>query len=148
MADFNGYAEKILGKPQQDEIWAESEWAILKQHQRIYRDLPKISYADDLVDLCKRKCEEKDWQFLFLTAVPKGNDIRWAFYDKVLWAQRYFPSVPVHFGPFSSNKHVHCCPGDVLIDDRTSNIREWAAAGGVAILHRTFDVTRIELEKL
>jgi PAS domain-containing protein len=148
VADFNSYAEKILGKSQQDEVWSEEEWSVLKQYQRIYRDLPKTAYADQLVELCKKKCEQQNWQFLFLTAVPKGNDIRWAFWDKVLWAQRYFPDTPVHFGPYSKNKYVHCESGDILIDDRTSNIQEWTEAGGRAILHRQFDFTINELEKL
>ena len=40
------------------------------------------------------------------------------------------------FGPYSHDKHVHCLPGDVLIDDRTSNCEDWRRAGGVAIQHR------------
>jgi 5'(3')-deoxyribonucleotidase len=72
---------------------------------------------------------------MFLTAVPKGNDVPWAFYDKVVWVQNYFPDIPVMFGPFSKDKWQHCKPGDILIDDRKSNIAEWQAAGGRPILH-------------
>jgi hypothetical protein len=73
---------------------------------------------------------------MFLTAVPKGNDVKWAFYDKVNWATTHYPDIPVMFGPYSHDKHVHCKLGDVLIDDRTSNCEEWRHAGGVAIQHR------------
>ena len=72
---------------------------------------------------------------MFLTAVPKGNDVKWAFYDKVNWATTHYPDIPVMFGPYSHDKHVHCKLGDVLIDDRTSNCEEWRHAGGVAIQH-------------
>ena len=52
------------------------------------------------------------------------------------------------FGPFSKDKHVHCQPGDILIDDRASNIEEWSAAGGVAILHTDYDSTMTQLNQL
>jgi hypothetical protein len=44
---------------------------------------------------------------------------------------------------------VHCLPGDVLIDDRTSNCEDWRRAGGVAIQHRgDIDKTLLEIDKL
>jgi 5'(3')-deoxyribonucleotidase len=90
----------------------------------------------------------KDYDLKFLTAVPKGNDVPWAFNDKVQWAQSYFPSIPVFFGPFSKDKHVHCRPGDILIDDRLSNIEEWRAASGIAIHHTNINATLYELSRL
>ncbi len=83
-----------------------------------------------------------------MTAVPKGNDIQYAFFDKVEWAQKYFPGVPVFFGPYSKDKYQHCKVGDILIDDRISNIEEWRAAGGLAIHHVDINSTLIELSKL
>ena len=83
---------------------------------------------------------------MFLTAVPRNNDVKWAFYDKMIWASNYFPDIPVMFGPYSHDKHVHCQPGDVLIDDRTSNCTEWRRAGGIAIQHR--GDTAVTLEEI
>jgi hypothetical protein len=80
--------------------------------------------------------------------VPKGNDVKWAFYDKVMWAQKYYPNIPVHFGPYSVDKWHHCQLGDILIDDRASNIEEWRAAGGIAIHHVDIDATLYELSRL
>ena len=136
IADFKAYAVRVLRTKQQNEKWAATEWNRLKDNDRLYRDLNKTPEADRLVEECTRICKQNNWQLKFLTAVPKGNDVRWAFYDKVVWAQRHFPSIPVMFGPYSKDKHVHCVPGDVLIDDRTSNCEEWRAAGGIAIQHR------------
>ena len=86
---------------------------------------------------------------MFLTAVPKGNDVKWAFYDKVNWATTRYPDIPVMFGPYSHDKHVHCKFGDVLIDDRTSNCTEWRNAGGIAIQHRgDVENTLLEISKL
>lgn len=147
VADFNAYARSVLNKNVDSERWPDEDWARLRDNPRMYLDLPKTTYADDLVDFCSNLCTEKKWQLLFLTAVPKNNDIHWAFYDKVVWAKGRYPWIPVHFGPFSHNKHVHAKPGDILIDDRTSNIVEWKAVGGIGILHRTLKDTIEQLKK-
>lgn len=142
IADFKGYATEVLdGKSQIDEKWSYEDWKSLKDNPRMYRDLDKTSEADNLVQFCRQFCKERDYILLFLTAVPKGNDVHWAFYDKVLWATKHYPDIPVMFGPFSKDKHAHCNPGDVLIDDRTSNIESWIAAGGVGIQHKYGDLT-------
>ena len=133
IADFDEYAARTLGIPPSSGIYPEEVWYKLASNTRLYRDLIKTPYADQLVDECKDLAATKEYNLLFLTAVPKGNDVKWAFYDKVVWAQNYFPDIPVHFGPFSKNKWQHCQPGDILIDDRLSNIEEWRVAGGIAI---------------
>ena len=137
IADFKAYAVRVLRRRNDhEEKWPQEDWNRLRDNPRLYRDLDKTTEADELVAYCRRLCSERDWALMFLTAVPKGNDVHWAFYDKVHWAAEHYPDIPVMFGPFSKDKHVHCRPGDVLIDDRTSNCEEWRAAGGVAIQHR------------
>lgn len=135
VADFDEYAKRTLGLPPSAGIYPDDKWHNLASNKRLYRDLVKTPYADELVTTCRTICKAQDWDLMFLTAVPKGNDVPWAFYDKVVWAQTYFPGIPVMFGPFSKDKHVHCKPGDILIDDRRSNIEEWRAAGGRPIFH-------------
>jgi 5'(3')-deoxyribonucleotidase len=120
----------------------------LASNARLYRDLVKTSYADELVFQCSKLAKQHNYELKFLTAVPKGNDVPWAFYDKVVWCQNYFPGIPVMFGPFSKDKHVHCCPGDILIDDRKSNIEEWRSSGGLGILHTDFADTMTQLNHL
>ena len=137
VADFNAYAVKILTrKIAGDERWAPGEWRRLAKNQRLYRDLEMTPEADRLVDFCRGFCEQRGYTLLFLTAIPKKNDVPWAFYDKVMWAQIRYPDIPVMFGPHSHDKQHHCQPGDILIDDRTRNIQEWLAVGGVGILHK------------
>jgi hypothetical protein len=65
--------------------------------------------------------------------------VPFAAYDKVLWATERFERIPVLFGPFSHDKWRHCQPGDILIDDRTSNCEEWTRAGGQAHIYRTWE---------
>ena len=148
VADFDEYAHRLLGVPPSSGIYPDDIWKKLAANPRIYRDLKKLPYADRLVEECQDLALTKDWQLMFLTAVPKGNDVKWAFFDKVLWTQKYWPHIPVMFGPYSKDKHMHCQSGDLLIDDRMSNIDEWRAAGGVAIHHVDIDATLYELSRL
>jgi hypothetical protein len=46
------------------------------------------------------------------------------------------------FGPYSKDKKDHCVSGDILLDDRKSNIDEWNQAGGIGILYRN-DLDRV-----
>ncbi len=148
VADFDAYAFKIAGFPPSGGMYTDLQWNEIAGNPRLYRDLPKTSYADQLVEACRRFCALNDRQLIFLTAVPKGNDMHWSFYDKVNWVQLHYPGIPVHFGPYSKDKHVHCSPGDILIDDRLNNIAEWSAAGGNAIHHVDFDTTMAALNQL
>ena len=148
VADFDEYAARTLGIPPSSGIYPDEVWYKLASNERLYRDLIKTPYADQLVDECKDLAATKGYNLLFLTAVPKGNDVKWAFYDKVIWAQNYFPDIPIHFGPFSKNKWQHCQPSDILIDDRLSNIEEWRVAGGIAIHHTNIEATLYELSRL
>ena len=136
VADFDEYAARTLGLSPSEGIYSQSIWEKLAANPRIYRDLKKTPYADELVNVCKNLCKEQHWDLKFLTAVPKGNDVPWAFYDKMTWALFFFPDIPVMFGPFSKDKHHHCRVGDILIDDRRSNIEEWERAGGRGHIYR------------
>jgi len=148
VADFDEYAARTLGIPPSSGIYPNEIWYKLASNARLYRDLIKTPYADELVFQCSKFAKQRDYALKFLTAVPKGNDVPWAFYDKVVWAQEYFSAIPVMFGPFSKDKYVHCQIGDILLDDRISNIEEWKAAGGIAIHHTNIDTTLQELSNL
>jgi len=145
IADFDEYALRISGIPPRKGVYNSQEWQKIAENPRLYRDLIKTKYADELILQCKNFCEINNYELIFLTAVPKGNDIHYAFYDKVCWVLKYFPDIPVHFGPHSKDKHTHCDDNDILIDDRESNIQEWREAGGTAIHHENLTDTIREL---
>ena len=109
-------------------------WHKFLECPRLYRDLEKCQHADTIVSECLYLANQKGWDVKFLTAVPRDNDFPWAFNDKIEWAKKYFPTIPVWFGPYSTDKHKHCKPGDVLVDDRVRNIEQWISAGGIGIL--------------
>jgi 5'(3')-deoxyribonucleotidase len=147
VADFDKYAFKVVGAPPSGGIYPDDKWIKLAENERLYRDLDKMYYADELVEFCREFAWNK-YNLYFLTAIPKDNDMPWAFYDKVLWAQKYFPNIPVHFGPYSKDKYMHCTFGDILIDDRESNIDEWRAAGGIGILYKNIEDTMEALKSI
>lgn len=148
VADFDEYAYRTLGVPPSQGVYPDDIWQKLASNPRIYRDLIKTVYADQLFFECGKFAKQYNYELMFLTAVPKGNDVAWAFYDKVYWARYTFPTIPVMFGPYSKDKHQHCKPGDILIDDRLRNIEEWRAAGGIGILHSDYEETISHLRKL
>ena len=121
----------------------------VKAKQRFYRDLPIKDGAFELVDFCQHVVNIGLADDLrFLTALPHDYSVPFASYDKVLWAQERFPNIPVLFGPYSHDKWKHCQPGDILIDDRTSNCEEWTRSGGHSHIYRTWEACRPWLEQI
>ena len=139
VADWDTAASAFLGRPPRppNDLThyknTPEEWTRIKTQARFYRTLPLMPRCSELVDLARRYRDGLGWNLLFLTAVPKDDDVPWAFYDKVLWAQEHFPDIPVHFGPHSWDKQKHCKPGDILVDDRPDNCSQWIASGGLAV---------------
>lgn len=126
----------------------ESDWAKVKARERFYRDLPIKPGAHELVNWCKDYCTRTNSGLFFLTALPHDYSMQYAANDKVWWANDHFPGIPVFFGPYSHDKWRHCkSPEDILIDDRTSNISEWTAAGGRGHIYRNWEDCKVWLEK-
>lgn len=140
LADFNATARTMLSASDRDETdaekngrWPDHQWRRILDYPNFYRILPKTAIADDLVALARRFRDQLNWDVKILTAVPKKNDMKEAFQDKFDWIQEYYPDLRIRFGPYSHDKHTHCRPGDILVDDRTVNCQEWKDAGGIAI---------------
>jgi 5'(3')-deoxyribonucleotidase len=127
----------------------DSDWNKVKAKARFYRDLPIKEGAFDLVNFC---CDAVASgladELRFLTALPHDYSVPFAVYDKVRWCDKNFPGIPMLIGPFSHDKWRHCTPGDILIDDRTSNCEEWIRAGGQAHIYRTWEACKPWLEKI
>jgi 5'(3')-deoxyribonucleotidase len=144
VADWRTAAEDFLKlKFPNGDQWAripDDKWAELKRNSRFYRHLPLKENAHDLVQFCRDAVSKGLADGMaFLSAIPHNNDMPWAIQDKVWWAHEHFEGIPVFLGPYSHDKHVHCRPGDILIDDRTSNCMEWENAGGLAHIYRSWE---------
>ena len=152
VADWRQAAEDFLQlKFPNGDQWAripDDKWAELKRNSRFYRDLPLKPGAHDLYNFCKQVMDRGLVEDVrFLSAIPHNNDMPWSIQDKVWWAHEHFSGTPVFIGPYSHDKHVHCQPGDILIDDRTSNCMDWESAGGRAHIYRTWEACQPWLEK-
>jgi len=139
VADWSAGAAKIVGYKIDDpnQLYPDSDWAKIREHQRMFRDLPLMPHALEMIDIARGFRDQLGYELVYLTAIPHYNDVHWAFWDKMLWSMHHSPDIPVHFGPYSADKAIHCLPGDILVDDRSDNCSEWVNAGGVAVHVRT-----------
>ena len=141
VADWLGAACSYL-----DFEWTDTEthiplyqWDRLLKNQRFYRDLPLKVGATELMAWAAEYANTHGMNLAFLTAIPHNNDVPFVFQDKIHWANTHFPHVPVFFGPYSTDKHLHCRPGDILIDDRRDNCADWINTGGIAHVYSTWE---------
>jgi 5'(3')-deoxyribonucleotidase len=144
VADWMPAAKAIVNRSwEYGERIPDSDWNKVKAKARFYRDLPIKPGAHELVAYCQNLVTTGVAENLqFLTALPHDYSVPYAAQDKVWWAHERFPGIPVFFGPFSFDKHKHCQPGDILIDDRVSNCNEWIQAGGHAHIYRTWEACK------
>jgi hypothetical protein len=149
VADWMGTARAIVNRDwNYGERIPDSDWDKVKAKARMYRDLPLKEGAIELVQYCRDAVSDGRADGLaFLTALPHDYSVQYAPSDKVFWAHKYFEGIPVFLGPFSHDKWRHCKPGDILIDDRTSNCVEWANAGGHAHIYRSWEECKPWLER-
>jgi 5'(3')-deoxyribonucleotidase len=148
VADFRAYATGKIGTPSPavGDLYPDQDWQRLRDNPHLFLELPLMARATELVNIARKYRDQLGWELQFLTAIPHNNDLPWAFHDKAEWARLHFTDIAVHFGPYSTDKHLHCSAGDILVDDRMANCRDWESAGGVAFrVARTLDSVIVEL---
>ena len=137
VADFDTFVSNLLERPigwnDSKQDLTNEEWAKLASVDRLYYQLPLMPDATKLVAYVKSLSTRVNVQFL--TAVPRRTTMPSARDDKQAWVDKYFPGMKMDIGPYSHDKQKWCRPGDILVDDRPSNIEEWNATGGIAIFH-------------
>ena len=136
VADFDTYVSILLGRKigwSSTQDLSDEEWERLTSVDRLYYQLPLMPDATKLVAYIKSLSTRFHVQFL--TAVPRRSTMPSAKDDKQAWVDKYFPGMRMDIGPYSHHKQKWCKPGDILVDDRPSNIEQWSAAGGFAIFH-------------
>jgi len=136
VADFDKYISAFLGRQIGWDVLdiTEEEWARIAEIDNLYYQLDLIDESTRMVALCKSFSTRFD--ISFLTAIPRQTTMPSAKDDKTRWLYKYFPGIPINFGPFSRDKQKWCREFDILIDDKPENIEQWAAKGGCAILHK------------
>jgi hypothetical protein len=96
---------------------------------------------------------QKLWDFIskykpdLLTSPSRNNNSR---LGKNLWVRNHLNPKPKVIFAYSKDKQRKANENSILIDDKKSNIKEWAAAGGIAIRCKNGNVDHVieELKKL
>lgn len=68
-------------------------------------------------------------------------------YGKKLWVKENLPGTKLILAK-RENKQDYANKNSILIDDRTDNVNEWVAAGGIGILYTSTNQTINELKRL
>ena len=129
LADFDLSARRLLGMSPKQFIAKHGRgafWKRLAGAKNFYGSLPEMPDARLLFDAVKHL------KPTILTGLPIGS---WAAPQKVEWAARHFPGVPI-ITCMAADKHLHMHPGDVLVDDREKHRAAYEAAGVVFVHHR------------
>jgi 5'(3')-deoxyribonucleotidase len=141
LADFDQGARQLLGMRPKEFIakYGRREfWKRIARAKNFYGTLPEMPDARALFDAVKHL------KPTILTGLPLGN---WAAPQKIEWAARHFPGVPI-VTCMARDKHKHMHPGDVLVDDREKHRAAYEAAGVVFIHHRNAEDSLRQLAKI
>lgn len=128
LADFDSYAEAYFGMPPrayEAKVGSAQFWKELEAKGDFYLNLPLMPDAYKLFEGVKHLHPT------ILTGCPRGD---WAQGQKVAWAAKHFPGVPI-ITCRSADKRDYAKPGDVLIDDWAQHRHRWIEMGGVFITH-------------
>ena len=140
MADFDAHFPAVFGLDHRS-MADDAMWATINAHPSYFRDMPPCPGAVEFY----REIAHLDP--IVLTACPRTNYAN-AATQKRAWVYEHLgPHVTVLpvMGGHNKPLFMHA-PGDILIDDFEKNTRAWDAAGGMSILHRDFDGTRLQLQ--
>lgn len=144
LADFDRKFFEITGiQPRKfDEIYgAKKFWQIIREHQP-----PFFASLDLMSDALKLWAGVKHLNPTILTGMPLGN---WAHTQKVQWAARHFPDLPI-ITCLSANKRDHMDEYalNIIIDDDPKHRDKWEEHDGIWILHYTAEQSLKELEEV
>jgi 5'(3')-deoxyribonucleotidase len=134
--DFAGAVTRLTGTPHRiGDIISLTDWKTVRADApRIFRDLEVVDEVQKIIVAL----EEDGFKQAFLTALPYDEKYTWQYagMDKVDWVRKNFPFMDIFFGPYAHQKKYHAKPGDILIDDKQSNITDWESVGGLGHLYR------------
>lgn len=141
MADFDAHFRELFGLDNRA-MADDAMWATINAHPTFFFDMPPCSGAVDFFE------EIKHLRPTVLTASPRSNFANSAR-QKRAWVYKHLSGdtvvIPV-LGGRNKPLYMHA-PGDILIDDFERNALLWEEAGGVAILHSSFEETRDRLTR-
>lgn len=141
LADFDEGARRLLGMAPaafEAKYGKREFWRRLAKARNFYGTLPEMADARLLFDGVKQL------KPTILTGLPIGN---WAAPQKVGWAAKHFPGVPI-ITSLARDKYKHMRPGDVLVDDSETHRAAFEDAGVVFIHHKNAAESLRQLAKI
>ncbi|WP_207481170.1 HAD family hydrolase [Arenibaculum pallidiluteum] len=137
-ADFEGAVEKLFGRPVHA-LPRREMWARIHRTRGFWSRLALLPGADRLWEHCRPHDPT------FLTGILVGD--RTCEPSKIAWVRHHFETDRI-ICCRAAEKPRYGRPGDILVDDRPSNIAAWEQMGGVGVLHRGVDETIARLRGL
>lgn len=123
----------------------EEFWKGINSVDNFFSTLDKMVDADELM----AHLNSLSIPLSILTALPRKSTMPTARKDKREWIKRHISEELDFIAVYAArNKQLYANPTHLLIDDKTSNIDEWRAKGGIAIQHVSAEVTISKLDRL
>lgn len=139
LANFDLHHEAVFGyRP--DDIVRDVDWEAVRARGDFFLELPVMPDALELWEYVKRHNP------VVLTGVPKR--VPEAPANKRGWIKQYICDRVEVRCCLSSEKSLHCQPGDIIIDDRAKYQHRWEKKGGIWILHRSAAQSIAELMEM
>ena len=141
LADFDEGAKRLLGMSARQfeaKHGRREFWRRIAKARNFYGSLPEMCDARLLFDAVRHL------KPTILTGLPLG---RWAAPQKIEWAEKHFPGVPI-ITCMARDKHKHMKAGDVLVDDLQNHRAAYEAAGVVFVHHRNAEDSLRQLAQI
>jgi 5'-nucleotidase len=111
-----------------------------------FRDAPAFPGYLGFMKSIEILAETYGYKVEMLTALPRRSTHPTARQEKQDWMNDHgLYDIKMNVGPYAVDKQKWCNEGDILIDDTAINIEQWRGVGGVAIHHKNFETSLIEL---
>ena len=141
LADFNGHVQSLFGADP-DRMSETALWQAIDTVPDFYLTIPLKADARQLWTALKR------FHPIVLTGCP-AHSYDESARQKVLWIKKHFGGNVQVITCLSRNKQQHMnAPGDILIDDRSGNIKKWIKAGGIGIRHANAATTIAKFQQI
>lgn len=148
LADFDSSVKRHTGKYPHEQSDDEM-WKSVEKDEHFYSKLDKMSGADKFYTDILAMATNHGFTVKILTAIPRKSTMPEAGPDKIKWVKKNFGNIDVVLGPYSRDKWKHAQPGDILIDDRKSNIDEWKKKGNaIGILYKNANDALSDLKSI
>lgn len=132
LSAFSKHVQDLFGV-HPDHIPDDELWELVLETPDFWSTIPVKYGAHDLWALVKA------YDPIVLTGCPR-NHFEVAAAHKIVWIHQHFgadvPVITCHGRDKASHMDA---PGDILIDDFSSNVRRWIKAGGVGVYYRNYE---------